>query len=181
MVTAKLYELAGEWTALDELLAETEGDVTPEIEELLEQLEGATTDKVQKVALVILRKRAEAKAIKDEENRVVARRKRREHEADSLLGYLERVMQSIGKERIDGTLCTVAFQNNPPSVKGELAEPALRELAELEEGCASEIRLVRRIPESFVLDKKAALELFKSGDALPTGLAVEQGRSLRIR
>jgi hypothetical protein len=115
-------------------------------------------------------------AIKAEEQRLAARRRAIENRVRWLKdSYLREMLSKLGTDKLKGTLCTVALQKNPPSVKGELDELALRELAVI----APE--LVRVVPATFALDRKAALEYHKSGQALPTGLVVEQSASVRIR
>lgn len=172
--TLKGHELAGEWRALDELLLESEGELTPEIEQLLAQLEATTTDKLEKIGLVAQRYTNTAKAIKLEEERLAARRKAHENGAAKLKAYAGRILDEIGQPFVKGVLCSVAWQNNPESIDGELSEAQLRELAVV----APEI--VRIIPEKLELDRKAALEYSRTF-ALPEGLAVTRGRHVRIR
>jgi hypothetical protein len=173
--TIKGYELAGEWNALDELLEETGGEVTPEIEALMNALDVTTTEKVEKIALVVLRKKSEAKAIKEQADRLAARAKARENAATHLVDYLSRVMQSVGKDKIEGTLATVAFQKNPPSVVADLSRDRLEDLYET--GCS----LVLLTPATHTLDKKAVLAAAKAGQPLPGGIEIVQTSSLRIR
>jgi phage host-nuclease inhibitor protein Gam len=181
MTTAiKGYELAGEYAALDDLLAETEGELTPEIEQLLAELDLKADDKLEKIALVHLRYRAEAAAIREEETRIARRRKARERSAESLKAYLDRTLQAIGKDRVDGTLATISYQNNPPSVQVDETQltPALLQMmhqhAELH-------RFVRYSPASYELDKRAALEVLQNGQLTIAGCTVVQARSLRVR
>jgi hypothetical protein len=182
MSKATLHELViGERRALSELLDETEGELTPEIEQLLTELDLKIDDKLESVGLYVLGQTAIVKAIKEEEARLAARRKAVERGVDGLKAYAERMMREAGKTSVKGTRCTVALQKNPPSVKGDLDVEQLRNLATIEEQFDSAIRLVRRVPETFSLDRRAVLELHKGGDALPEGLTVEQGESLRIR
>lgn len=182
MAKATLHELViGERGALSELLEETEGEFTVQIEQLLTELNLKIDDKLESVGLYILGQIAQAKAIKEEEARLAARRKAVERGVEGLKGYAERMMREAGKTTVKGTRCTVALQKNPPAVRGELTEETLRALAAIEASAEAEIRLVRRIPESFTLDRRACLELAKAGDQLPEGLTIEQGDSLRIR
>lgn len=175
MTGLKLYETVD---ALDQVavwLAEAEGELTPEIEAALEAAGIDFTDKVERVAIKVLELRATAKAQKEEAERVAARAKASQRDADSLARYLRQQLDRAGVPRVEGLRCTVAVQTNPPSIVGELDEQALRTLAVIEP------TLVRRVPETFALDRRAALEAVKNGRMLPTGLTVEHSRTLRIR
>ena len=176
MSGAKLYELViGERGALSELLEETEGELTPEIEQLLADLDLKIDDKLASVGLYIIGQQGEAEQVKIEEGRLAARRKAIERGVSGLKMYAERMLRLAGRDRVKTPRVTIALQANPPSVKGDLDEGALRSLFMIES------QLVRHRPETFELDRRAALEWHKSGGALPDGLTVEQGQSLRIR
>jgi hypothetical protein len=75
--TVRLYDLAEAREILDEFLTETEGEVTPEIEALLEQLTGQVTEKVERVGLYIRELVATAAAVKEEEQRLARGGRRR--------------------------------------------------------------------------------------------------------
>lgn len=173
--TLKGYELAGEWAALDELLLESAGEITPEIHELLEQLEQTTTEKIEKIGLVAQRYANEAKAIAMELERLQARKRTYESSSAKLKLYAGAILDRLGTPSVKGVLCSVGWQNNPESIEGELTTEQLRELATIAP------QIVRIIPEQFVLDKRGALEWHTQGNALPDGLTVTRGRHVRIR
>lgn len=175
MTTVHLYELSAAREILEDWLSEAEGEWTPEIEALLTELDGKADEKIERVALFIREQLADADRIKTEEQRLAARRKSREKAADSLKSYLQREMERLGKTSVNGLLCTVAFQNNPPSVRGDVSPFVLQDLLE------SKSLFVTEIPASFSLNRRAVIDAFKSGQPIPDGLVVEQGISLRIR
>ena len=51
-VRTRLWQVAGEWDRLDLLLWQTEGEVTPEVAELLERLEADVPAMVDSVAAI---------------------------------------------------------------------------------------------------------------------------------
>lgn len=179
MAGMTLYEATAALQITDEWLEEFGGELTPELEAAIEQAEGDFATKAERVALKAKALEAEAKAIKEEEERLAARRKARENGAKSLKTYLGRMLEVAGKDKVNGTLVTIAFQNNPPSVQVPEAI-GTADLAELFEAGAPGIE---HIPATFAVNKRAVLEAWKEkGDAvLPTGWAVVQARSLRIR
>jgi homospermidine synthase len=175
--TMKGFELAGEWDALDQLLEETGGELTPEIESLMDGLNASTNEKIERIALVVLRKKSEAKAIKEQADRLAARGKARENAATRLTEYLTRVMQSVGKDKVEGVLVTVVFQKGPPAlmVDDSWDTDALRGLQMVRP------ELVRYIPESFAVDKRAVIDAANAGTNPPHGMELTRNTSLRIR
>lgn len=176
MATAKLYELViGERRALEELLEETGGEFTPEIEQLMDELELKRDDKLERVGVYYKEQLGDAERCKLLAAHYGARAKSYERGAEGLKSYAESMMRIAGVDKLKCPLVSLSIQHNPPSVKGDLTQEALRELAVIEP------TLVRQVPEIFSLDRRAALDYHKAGHALPDGLAVEQGSSLRIR
>lgn len=177
--TVKLYEHAEARDILDELLAETEGEVTPEIETLLNEWQDATNEKVEKVALYIQEQAATVGALDAEIARLTARKNARKKAVEGLKGYLLANLTRMGIPKVNGLLVTVAVQKNPPSVKGELDQQVLGAMYASPNHLWS--RFVKRVPESFTLDRKAVIEAAKADAPIPAGLVVEQSSSLRIR
>lgn len=175
MAGMTLYEATAALQITDAWLEELGGELTPEMEVLLDVAEGDFATKAERVALKVKGLEAEAKAIKEEEDRLAARRKARENGAKNLKAYLGRMLEAAGKDKVNGTLVTIAFQNNPPS----LQVPDGIDLAELFEAGAPGIE---HIPASYAVNKRALLDAYKvNPEVLPNGFAVVQGRSLRIR
>src|SRR4051812_17792966 len=108
--TVKLYELADAARILDEFLVEAEGELTPEIESLLDSLELDIKAKVQDVALYIQQLVATAAAVRLEEDRLSRRRKAAERTAEALRGYLLRNMMRLDLKKVEGSRVTVALQ-----------------------------------------------------------------------
>lgn len=180
MTTTALYELANARDILDTWLEETGGELTPEIETLLNDLEGQAKDKVERVALYIVEQLSHAKAMKAEEERLAQRRKAREKAADSLKAYLQGQMERLGLKKVEGLLCTVAMQNNPPSVV-----PAVEiDEADLRNVYTFAPEYVTRVPESYSLNKRAILDAHKAGtlhEDVAKRVQIVQTASLRIR
>ncbi len=175
MTTMTLYEIRELRDLLDEALAATEGELSPEAEAQLAALDIAANEKIESVALYIREQLAQAEAIEAEAKRLQDRARARLNAAKSLKDYLAREMERLGKDKMNGVLVTVAMQNNPPSVKGDL-EPAT--LAEMMDTAPT---FVRYAPASYALDRRAVLDAYKRGETIPEGLTIEQTKSLRIR
>ncbi len=180
MTTAiKLYELSDAREILDDWLAESEGELTPEIETLLAELDGKTDEKIERVALFIREQVAEAAAVQVEEDRLRGRRKAREKAAESLKGYLLRQMDLLGKTKVQGLLATVAVQKNPPSVTTALNDGDLMDAFSDPSNPVGEF--VREVPASYRLDRDAVMAAYKNGGQLPEAIVVTTGSHIRIR
>jgi len=170
-----LYERTAALGIIEDLLMESEGELTPEIAELLELAHTDFNEKAERVALKIRDMLYTADAVKEEEARLCARRKTLERSAESLKRYLQLQMERAGKEKVHGVLATVSLQKNPPALKGEVDADTLRTLETVNPD------FVRVVPETRALDRKAVLDAWKRGEGIPVGLVVEQTLSLRIR
>lgn len=176
----KLYEISAARDILDAWLNESEGELTPALQELLDQLDGQADEKIERVALYVRERLATAKAVKEEAERLQAIVKREEKAAESLKGYLKGQMERLGKAKVNGLLCTVAIQaNSVPSVTCPLTDEEIK--AAFFDNESPVGQFIREVPVSYRLDRDAVLQAFKAGDAIPDVIAVEKGTHLRIR
>lgn len=173
--TVTLHELGDARRILDEWLLEAEGEETPEIGELWAKLDGQIEEKIERWALWILDRAADAKKLKDEEKRLADKRAALEHAVERSKAELLRCMESIGKPKINGLLATVAIQASPPAVKTALEGSVLWAL----EDCRPFVR--REEVVRYTLDRAAVLAVHKLGDPLPPAIQVERGSHVRIR
>lgn len=180
MSSVTLYEIADARDILDNWLLETGGELTPELEQMLAELDASAKDKIERVALYIREQKSLAEAAKQERDRLAGIASARLKAAESLTGYLRREMDRLGKDRVEGVLVTVALQKNPPSVKGELSQFDLADLYE-KWRVGEAPAFVKQIPESYTLDRDAVKAAAKAGQPIPAGLSVEQGVGVRIR
>lgn len=177
--TAPLYEITNARLALDSVVAEAEGELTPQWETAFDQIDGDWNEKAERCALWIKERLAMAEMVKAEVDRLSARCKALVRDAEGLTTYLQQNMEAIGKEKVNGLLVTLALQKNPPKVEALTAmdESELRNIATF---CPQYVRHT----ESWALDKKQILEDSKTG-TLPEDIAkrvqITQTRSLRIK
>lgn len=160
---AKLYELSQNYKNLEELLDNP--DIAEEvIKEALSELDEEWETKAENLAKLIKSLDVDVKGLKEEEQRLVARRKSLENRIAGLKTYIEDNMKAVGKDKIKGKVFTLAIQNNPPSV--EIVDDFM-------------------IPEKYFvvkkeIAKKEILNDFKQGIEVP-GAQINQTASLRIR
>lgn len=177
--TFSLYELADLRERLVALVADEDGELTPDLEAAWDAIEGQFSEKVERTGLFVKELLAESEAIATEAKRLAERAKAREAKAERLKALLLTAMQKYGTDKVRGLLCTVATQANPPKVE---AVTALDE-AELRNVAMFAPAFVRH-EECWSLDRKAVLDAHKRGE-LPEEIArrvkVTQTTGLRIR
>ena len=165
----RLYEIAGDVLALEDLLLESGGEWTPEAEALYNEVEGSLESKVDGYAALIREWEADAEKWKAEEQRVAGHRKARENAAARLKARLLESLQQIGRDKVETPRFKIAVQRSAPSVEV------------LVEADALPMEYQRVIPESRVADKKALLEALKSGAEIDGARLTEGTAYVRIR
>lgn len=170
----KLYELPIEAARIEMLLTESEGELTPEIEAIIEDFLAGGEQKLENAACVVRSLDAQAEACKAESDRLKARQKSLEANRDRLKGLMLVAVDSAFKGKVKTPLFTIYSQQSPSSATFELAEG--KNLTEL--------------PDAFVkieaptLDTGALWDAWRHKQALPPEVVVTEvpgKRSLRIR
>ena len=175
----KLHEYVDELDRILDWIAEHEkeivaagGELPPELTELLERIEGDLTEKVRRIALVILNLTASARAAHGEAERIAGMARGYERQAESLKRYLMFQLERAGTSRVETPIVKVRIQKNTrPSIRCGSAEIPER---------------FRRLRVEF--DGMAAYEALRASRCLPdepgrvevAGLVVELGRQIRI-
>ena len=158
----KLYELAQNYAQLLEMAEEMESDA---LVDTLESLQDAIEDKAENIAKFIRNLEADAKIIREEEQRLTERRRAIEAKVDKLKMYLQEQLETAGLQKVKRPTITVAIQANPPSV--DVIDETL-------------IPADFLIPQPAKVDKKSILERLKKGEAIP-GVTLKQTKGVRIR
>jgi len=160
-----IYQMSEQYQMLLEMASENPDN--DQLQEMLNGMEGKIEEKAENTIKVVRSLEAEAKAIKEEEDRLKQRRAMLEKNADYLKRNVEGVMSQLGIEKMKGSLFTLSLQANPPKVVV---------LDEFD------------IPESYFftpnpvkqLQKKQIIEAWNAGAKIP-GVEVVQEKSLRVR
>lgn len=175
----KLYELVEARDILDQFLAEEEGEETPTIAALWQQLDGELDQKGERVALWIREKEAEVAALKAEEAWLARKRKARENAIAASKRYFCELLQQLARQELGTARAKLARQAGAPKLEGELTPEQLAALA-LESSNPKYRELVRIVPATTSLDRAAALALLKAGGKI-AGLRVVETEHVRIR
>ena len=117
MSTRRLYEIGADFLALEELLLESGGEWTPDVEALLLENEGNLEAKVDGYAALIREWEADAAKWKEEEARVAGHRKARENAAARLKERLVEQLVAIDRLKVETPRFKVAIQRAAPSVE----------------------------------------------------------------
>ncbi|MEZ2659309.1 siphovirus Gp157 family protein [Aneurinibacillus aneurinilyticus] len=158
----KLYELTDAYQNLLEVMEDEEQAVN--LTDMLESIEEAIDDKVENIAKLIKTMDIQAKAIKEEEERLSARRKMLEAQMDGLKRYTLSTLEQAGLTKVKGAIFTVGIRNNRPSVVVD----------------ESKLPVEFLIPQPPKPDKQRLYELLKDGQVI-TGARLETSHSLSIR
>lgn len=121
----RLYDVVDEYTTVldwldenEEAIREAGGEIPAELDELMEQAEGDLEEKVKRVALVIQNLKANAKAAKEEADRLATTARSYQRQADALTNYLHVQLTRAGLERIETPVVKVRIQRaSRPSIR----------------------------------------------------------------
>jgi chromatin segregation and condensation protein Rec8/ScpA/Scc1 (kleisin family) len=164
---SNLYELTEQYEEILNLLYDGETDEQT-ILDTLESIDGEIEDKADNYAKLIKSMKADAEAIKKEEERLYARRKSLENRAASLKDRLEENLRFIGKTSFKTALFSFNIQKNggkqPLTITENIDDIPMKYLIQLNP----------------VPDKEAIRELLASKEVEWAKLE-PYGESLRIR
>lgn len=172
----KLYDIPMEFAELEQALIESEGELTPDLEQRFDDFLRGGKDKIEAASMVIRTLEREADACKTEAARLSERKTSHEKNAERLKKMVLIAVDSAFDGKVKTSLFTVWGQTS-----------AARQSVDLMPGSDLE-ELKKRAPEfvrtSYELDKKAIEEAHKSGKALPEDIIISDvpgTRYLRIK
>lgn len=172
-MTMSLYELTTEGQQLMELLAASDGELTPETEARFDELLRSGKDKLNAAACVVRTLEASAETCKLEANRLYERMASHTRQAESLKARMLAAVDAAFDGKVKTPLFTIWGQTSAPVVSFEVAADA--DIDKIDP------QLVRTHKE---LDRARCKELHKAGEALPREVAVLEKpgtRFLRIK
>lgn len=151
-----LYELTAEQRRIESMLEETGGELTPEIEEALNNNELALTDKVVNIRQIVTTVEASNDAIDAEIKRLQALKKSNTNAVKSLKNWILYVMRSQGINKIETPLFKLGFRTTKAveiQDEGELL---------LIGGIAGQIdRWQKQLPDYITLEAKVSKSALK--------------------
>lgn len=162
---SRLYDISERYNNILDLVENTDLDFEL-IKEALNEVQDEFSEKADNIARFIKELTLTAAMIKEEENRLAARRKSFENRANSLKDYLEDNMKVTNQKKLKTSYFTFNIQNNQPSI-----------IVVDESLIPEELKSTEIITK---VDKKSILKLLKD-DIEVKGIELKQTESLRIR
>lgn len=158
----KLYELTQNYAELLDFADSMDQEV---FQDTLSSIEGAIEDKTENTGKLIRCLEADAKAIKDEEQRLAERRKAIENRIKGVKEYLFNQLELAGLDKVKRPTITVSIQLNNPSV--EVLDESI-------------IPSSYMVPQPATIDKQSILKDLKDG-VIIDGCSLKRTRGLRIK
>ena len=162
-----LYEMTEDYKMLLEMAEDPDADPAV-LKDTMEGIEGAIEEKAEGYAMVMKELEASELAIKNEVDRLNARRLSISNNVRCMKLALQHAMELTGKTKFKTQLFSFGIQKNPPAVV--MDEQYLENIPEK--------YLIQQEPK---IDKQKIKEDLKAGVDLEGIAHLEQGESLRIR
>ena len=169
----KLYEYAAEFAELFDSLDDMDGeDMEQAWFDTLESIEAEFDDKAENVIAYIKELKAQAAALKEQEEAFKARRKSKENHAERLKKYLLDCMNATNRVKIDRPMGCASVRNNAESPRFADEEKFIMwAIANADD------LLTYSKPE---ISKTRVKEYLKSGGEIP-GVTLERSQSVIIK
>ncbi len=165
-----LFELGEDLTALDQLLTESLGEITPEIQEWLDEYRTKLEEKVDSVAWFVKTCEARAAGFSKAAEELAAKATTETNKIARLKSYVRACMELRGEKQLKGQVYTFALQQNG-------GRPPLTLLNENPDAYPPEcLKVVRSV------DKERVRVLVEAGQVAPELAVLEPlGFHLRLR
>lgn len=163
-MSISLYELKGNWVTVKEMMENEELDMGM-LKDTLEGIDGEIEDKADNYARIIKSLDSESKIIKEEEDRLKARRTSLDNKIKWLKTNLEQAMIATEKRKFKTPFFSFGIQKNGASLR-------VSDSAKIPEAYY--------IPQDPKLDSRKLKEDVKNGLEIE-GVSLEQTESIRIR
>lgn len=164
----KLYELSKELATINDQLITNEGEITPDLEARLDQVQIALTEKATGLRKWFAMIDADRVGLETEIKRLQNLLRLQNNLSTRLEAYIKKNMEVADLKKIETPIGTFTLQKNPPSVE-IIAEVAIPD------------DFKRTIPERKEPDKKKMLEAFKEGYDVPGAKYIDDRTHLRIK
>lgn len=173
---ANLFTLAADYAAIENLIEENDGELTPETLALLDENTEALAQKAQNIRTVIARMQERSAACAAEIKRLQSLKKTADNAEKNLKGYILAAMQNAGLTKIDGDLCRISLRRS--------SAVAVDEAAVLAPYAATFERIATELPDwvsvKYEVSKTALRAAIERGDAL-SGCEVIENMSVIIK
>jgi hypothetical protein len=158
----KLYDINSEMQSLMNQTTE-DGEISTETLDAIMNLTLTESEKIEGIVNYIKDLQSDAKAIKEEEETLKARRQAKENKADSLKEFISQYLINTERDRFETSKCVLSFRKSQAvAIFDELVIPDE----------------YRKFTLSF--DKAGMKDKLKSGEIIP-GASLQENKSLQIK
>lgn len=170
-----LYQLTGQMKAIEDILEENGGEITPELEGLWQETAESLPQKVDGYNQVITNAARYSENIAAEIKRLQGLKRTADNTVRRLKEHIADCMIAFGLARLDGNYCKISLSSSTSTEVDE--ETALAPYI---------ARIDRMMLPSWVtcelkVNKTALKDEFKGKDVTPSGVRFVENKSIRIR
>jgi hypothetical protein len=160
-----LYDIAQDHREIIDILIQTDGELTPELESQLDSILRGGKDKIDAAAAVWRRLVAEGKMVKEEEGRLKIRREAIARDADNLRSRMLIVIDEVFSGKLKTPFTSVWSQTTPPTVQFNVAPDA--DLGSIGKAYPGLVRVKQE------LDLSELQRRHKAGESIPDAVSAE--------
>lgn len=173
--TLTLYSLTDQMTAIEDMLVENGGELTPELEELWQETEESLTHKVDNYNDLIKFNEDYAENIGNRIKELQALKKTHDNSVKRLKEHIKDTMTRFGIKELKGQYCKITLSHSTSTEvdEGLIIQPYLCRLARLD--------LPAWITAELKVNKTILKDNFKDKDVTPAGVSFVKNTSLRIK
>ena len=174
---ATLYDITLEGMIITDILTESEGELTPELESRLDALMREAPDRIEAAAMVLRQLEANAESCKHEADRLTERKKSFENQATRLKDRIRLAVDAAFNGKVKTPIFTIWTQKAADSVAFDLSEEFTLEMLQQDRPDLVKTELK--------LDKAAIKAVYeREPDTLPEAILVDKqegSRYLRVK
>lgn len=160
----KLYDIHQKFAEIWDMVENEDADLEM-LEDCLQSMEGELEFKAENMVRIMKSFEADEKVLKEEADRLTAKRKSIENKREGMKKWLETNLIQMGIDKVKTSIANVSIANNPPSVDI------------LDEKAIPSKYWKQKEPE---LSKSLIMEDLKLGISVP-GATTKQTKGIRIR
>lgn len=172
-----LFQLSEQAQAIEDLLYETGGELTPELEQAMTETRESMIAKVDSYNALIRKFCATSEACAAEIKRIQAIKKTADNSVERIKARILGIMELFGIERLEGETCKMMprASKKMETEDAVLLDPYEKNLKAFSASLPVWLKIEAKI------DKPALKAIEKSGGALPVGASLIQNKTLKIK
>ena len=170
-----LYQLTEQMSALESLLEDNGGELTPDIEALWQETGESLTKKVDNYNALIIKLKNYSSNLDAEIKRLQGLKKTADNSLKNVKEHIKSVMEQFGIDKLEGAYCKISLASSTSTEVDEetVLAPYLSRIAKL--------NLPEWITADLKVSKTALKDAFKDKDVTPAGVSFVKNKSLRIK